>query len=104
MEVQARRIAGRASYLASFTLHDEFKVERTEGDEELPVEDFGLQLDDPAGSSYETGAYAGMRPRWATSPLRRIQRRPTPVHRPRMAWTSRCKLMPAQQPRRSQRA
>ena len=57
LATKARRIAGRASYLASFAPHDEFVVERTEDGEELPTDALGLLLDDPDGSSAETGAY-----------------------------------------------
>lgn len=54
LEAEAGRIAARASYLAAFSFHDEFQVERTEDGEAVPVDDFGLQLDDPEGSSGET--------------------------------------------------
>ena len=57
MAARAERIAGRASYLAAFAPHDEFVVERTEDGEELPTDALGLLLDDPDGSSAETGAY-----------------------------------------------
>jgi hypothetical protein len=58
LAARARRIAGRASYLAAFAPHDEFVVERTEDGEELPTDTLGLLLDDPDGSSAETGVYA----------------------------------------------
>lgn len=47
----------RASYLASFALHDEFQVERMEDGGKLPPDNFGLTLDDPTSSSEETDAY-----------------------------------------------
>ena len=57
LEAEAGRIAARASYLAAFAFHDEFQVERTEDGGEVPADDFGLLLDDPEGSSEETGIY-----------------------------------------------
>ena len=54
---QAGRITGRASYLASFTTHDEFQAERMKDGVELPPDNFGLALDDPVGSSTESGPY-----------------------------------------------
>ena len=58
LAAKAQRIDGRASYLAAFAPHDEFVVERTEDGEELPTDALGLLLDDPDGSSAETGADA----------------------------------------------
>ena len=58
LAARAQRIAGRASYLAAFAPDDEFVVERTEDGEELPTDALGLLLDDPDGSSAESGAYA----------------------------------------------
>jgi hypothetical protein len=57
LQAEAGRIAARASYLASFAFHDEFQVERTEDGGVVPPDDFGLLLDDPEGSSEETGVY-----------------------------------------------
>jgi hypothetical protein len=57
LQAEADRIAVRASYLASFASHDEFQVERTEDGGVVPPDDFGLLLDDPEGSSEETGVY-----------------------------------------------
>jgi hypothetical protein len=57
LQAEADRIAARASYLASFAFHDEFQVERTEDGGVVPPDDFGLLLDDPEGSSEETGVY-----------------------------------------------
>ena len=51
------RIAAWASYLASLTSHDKFQVERTEDGGEVPSNNFGMALNDAAGTSEESGPY-----------------------------------------------
>lgn len=57
LEAQARRITGRSNYLALFAAHEEFNVDQTEDDKELPPDDFGVALDDPTGSSDKMDTY-----------------------------------------------
>ena len=57
LQVQAGRIAARASYIAGFAFHDEFQPERAEDGGVVPADDYGILLHDPAGSSEETGIY-----------------------------------------------
>lgn len=38
-------------------MHDEIHVERTEDGAVVPPDDFGLVLDDPVGSSKDSGPY-----------------------------------------------
>lgn len=53
----AVRIASWASYIAEFDFHDEFHPERTEDGRAVDGDDYGLLLDDPEGSSEQTGVY-----------------------------------------------
>ena len=55
--MEASRITAGASYITSFTLHEEFQVERLEDRGVVPQDDFDLLLDDPEGSSEESGPY-----------------------------------------------
>lgn len=55
---RATQIAVRASDIASFTPYEEFVPERAPDGTELPANDFGLALEDPEGSSAETGTEA----------------------------------------------
>ena len=55
---RATAIAVRASDIASFAPYGEFVPERAPDGAELPADDFGLELEDPEGSSAETGADA----------------------------------------------
>ena len=57
LQAEADRIAARASYIAGFAFHDEFRPERAEDSGVVPADDYGLLLDDPEGSSEETDVY-----------------------------------------------
>lgn len=56
-QAEVGQIASRASYLASFALHDEFEVEWREDGGVVPLDSFGLLLDHPEGSFDESGPY-----------------------------------------------
>ena len=57
LQAEDGRIAARASYIAGFTFQDEFRSERAGDGGVVPADDCGLLLDDPEGSSEETGVY-----------------------------------------------
>lgn len=57
LRAKAGRIAAQASYITGFAIHNELQPERTEDGGVMPADDFGLLLDDPEGSSEETGIY-----------------------------------------------
>ena len=57
LQAKAGWIAARASYITEFAFHDEFRPERAEDGGVVPANDYGLLLDDPEGSSEETGIY-----------------------------------------------
>ena len=57
LQAEVGRIPARASYMASFALHNEFYVERMDDDRVVPPDDFGLLLDDPLSSSEESSPY-----------------------------------------------
>lgn len=57
LEVEASRIAARDNYHASFASHDEIQVEMINDGGEVPPDNFGFALDDPLGSSEESGPY-----------------------------------------------
>ena len=57
LQAEADRIAARASYIAGFVFHDEFRLERVEDGDVVPADDYKFLLDDPEGSSEETGVY-----------------------------------------------
>ena len=60
LQEQAGRIASQASYIAEFAFHDEFHPERTEDGRAVHGDHYGLPLQDPEGSSEETGVYGNL--------------------------------------------
>jgi hypothetical protein len=55
---RAAPFATQASDITSYTPHEDFVPERVSDGMALPADDYGLALEDPEGSSAETGAGA----------------------------------------------